>query len=197
VADNARLPLLDLSAQIAYFGLDEDSAESYENLLDAEFIDYILGLRFEYPIGNRGPEAEYRRARLQRSQALLGYRQAVQNVVLDVKSALRDVVTNYELIRATRSNRIAQAENLRALMVEEETLAGLTPEFLNLKFQRQERLALARAGELQALASFDQAVAALYRAMGTGLTMRSIDFEVAGEPRAEDMPPGVVNAEDR
>lgn len=197
VTDNARLPLLDLSAQIAYFGLDEDSADSYENLFDAEFIDYVLGLRFEYPIGNRGAEAEYHKARLQRSQALLGYRRAVQNVVLDVKAALRDVVANFELMLATRSNRIAQAENLRALLVEEETLAGLTPEFLNLKFQRQERLALARQEELLAQANFDQSVAALYRAMGTGLAMRSIDFEVAGEPRTDDMPPGAVNAENR
>ncbi|MDY7107598.1 MAG: TolC family protein [Planctomycetota bacterium] len=197
VADNVRLPRLDLAAQIAYFGLDEESGESYENLLDAEFIDYILGLRFEYPIGNRGPEAEYRRARLQRSQALLGYRRAVQNVVLDVKASLRDVVTNYELIRATRSNRIAQAENLRALLVEEDTLAGLTPEFLNLKFQRQERLALARTEELLALANFDQAVAGLYRAMGTGLAMQSIDFDAAGAPRAEDLPSGADHAANR
>jgi len=197
VADNARLPLLDLSAQIAYFGMDEDSSDSYGNLFDAEFIDYILGLRFEYPLGNRAAEAGYRQARLQRSQALLGYRQAVQDVVLDVKSALRDVVTNFELIEATRSNRIAQAENLRALLVEEETLAGLTPEFLNLKFQRQERLAFARQEELLALANFDQSVALLYRAMGTGLTMRDIDIEVVGEPRADDMPSVAGHAEDR
>jgi outer membrane protein len=197
VADNARLPLLDLSAQIAYFGMDEDSGDSYGNLLDAEFIDYILGLRFEYPLGNRAAEAGYRQARLQRSQTLLGYRQAVQNVVLDVKSALRDVVTNFELIQATRSNRIAQAENLRALLVEEETLAGLTPEFLNLKFQRQERLAFARQEELLALANFDQSVALLYKAMGTGLTMRDIDIEVVGEPRADDMPAVAGHAEDR
>jgi hypothetical protein len=81
--------------------------------------------------------------------------------------------------------------------VEEETLAGLTPEFLNLKFQRQERLALARAEELLALSNFDQAVAGLYRAMGTGLTMQSIDFDAAGEPRAEDLPSDADHAENR
>ena len=162
---------------MAYFGFDDDATESYGNIGDGEYVDYLLGLRFEYPIGNRAAEAGYQRARLQRSQALLSYREAVQNVVLDVKSALRDVVTNYKLIQATRSFRIAQAENLRALLVEEETLAGLTPEFLNLKFQRQEGLALARLQEIDALASFDQSLAALYRAMGTGLSMRNISLE--------------------
>jgi outer membrane protein len=186
LADNARLPLLNVSGEIAYFGLDDQVGSAYANSLDNDFIDYILGLVFEYPLGNRGPEAEFRRTRLVRTQALLGYRQAVQDIVLDVKAALRDVVTNYELIEWTRSSRIAQAENLRALLVEEETLAGLTPEFLNLKFQRQESLALARLEEFEALVAFDQAVAGLYRALGVGLSMRNIALEPYIGERALD-----------
>ena len=85
--------------------------------------------------------------------------------------------------RARRSFRVAQAENLRALLVEEETLASLTPEFLNLKFQRQDGLALARLQEIEALVDFDQAVAELYRAMGIGLEMKQIEFQV-GDPLA-------------
>jgi outer membrane protein TolC len=145
---------------------------------DSDFVDYLLGLVFEYPLGNRAAEAAFRQARLQRTSAVVGYQQAVQIVVLDVKRALRDVITFYELIMATRSFRVAQAENLRPLLVEEQTMAGLTPEFLNLKFQRQETLAQARQQEIGALANFDKSLAALYRAMGTGLKMKGIDFEV-------------------
>jgi outer membrane protein len=179
LADNARLPMLNLTSEIVYTGMDKDSIDAYENTSDADFIDYILGLHFEYPLGNRGPESQYRKARLQRSQSLLGYQKAVQLIVFDLKSALRDAVTNYTLINATRSFRIAQAENLRALLVEEETLAGLTPEFLNLKFQRQETLAGARLQELQAIVEFDQALAALYRSMGSSLKMRQIEVDPA------------------
>ena len=82
--------------------------------------------------------------------------------------------------------RVAQAENLRALLVEEETLAGLTPEFLNLKFQRQEGLASARRQEIDAIASFDRAVSSLYRAMGVGLSMKNIQVEVVDENPAAD-----------
>jgi hypothetical protein len=98
--------------------------------------------------------------------------------VLDVKAALRDCITSYELIQASRSNRIAQSENLRTLLVEEETLAGLTPEFLNLKFQRQERLAAAQADEALALVDYNKSLASLYRAMGVGLTMNRIELEI-------------------
>lgn len=177
LADNQRLPLLNISAEMDYFGLAQEAASSYNELFEARFIDYILSLNFEMPIGNRAAEAEFRRARLQRSAAVIGYRQAVQNAILDVKTALRDVITNYELIQATRSSRIAQAENLRALKVEEETMASLTPEFLDLKFTRQEGLAAARREELQALVNFDKSVAALYRAMGIGLDMNQITIE--------------------
>jgi outer membrane protein len=178
LADNNRLPLLNLSAEMAYFGLDDGSGGSYEELGEGDFIDYLVGINLEIPIGNRAAEAEFRRARLERSAAVIGYRQAVQDVVLDVKTALRNVVTTYELIEATRSFRVAQAENLRALLVEEETLASLTPEFLNLKFQRQDGLALARREELQALVNYNQSVADLYRAMGIGLRMNRIDLEI-------------------
>jgi len=175
LAASALLPRLDLAAQLDFTGLDDSVSSAYGEIGEG-FINYLLGLTFEAPLGNRAAEAGARQARLQRSASILAYRQSVQNVVLDVKNALRDVVTNYELIQATRSFRVAQAENLRALMVRE-ALVGLTPEFLNLKFQRQETLANARQQELLAQVNFDQSVAQLYRAMGTGLRMHQIDFE--------------------
>lgn len=166
VADHQRLPLLNLSAETAFLGLDDGIGGAYRQANRGSFIDYILGLAFEWPLGNRGAEAESRAARLRRSAATLNYARTLQAVILDVKNALRDVMTNYELIRATRSFRIAQTENLRTLLVEEEFLAGLTPEFLNLKFTRQETLAQARRQEVQAVANFNKSLAALRRAIG-------------------------------
>jgi outer membrane protein TolC len=189
LADNNRLPLFNLSAELGYFGLDDSYGDSYDNLFDADFIDYVLGANFEWAIGNRAAEAGYRQARLQRSAAVIAYQRAVQLVVLDVKVALRDCITNYELIEANRSNRMAQAENLRTLLVEEETLAGLTPEFLNLKFQRQDRLAEAQFEEARSLVEYSKALASLYRAMGVGLTMNRIALEIV-EPDGNDASTG-------
>lgn len=178
VADNNRLPTLDLAASAAFFGLDSDGFQSYSNLGDGDFIDWFVGAAFSQPLGNRGPEAQFRAARLARSSSIIAYREAVQNVTLEVKNALRDCETNFNLISATRSTRLAEAENLRALLVEEQTLAALTPEFLNLKFQRQDRLAIAQRNEYEALAAYNTSVAALYRALGTGLEMNRIEISV-------------------
>jgi len=175
VADNLRLPLLNLTAQVEFVGLGEDAGEAYSQTTDDTFVDYVVGMIFEQPIGNRAAEAEYRIARLRQSQAVIEYRRAVQDVVLDVKSALRDVVTNFELIQATRSARVAAAENLRAILVDEEFREVPTPEFLNLKLQRQEALALAEVEEIRALANYSKSLASLYRAMGIGLEVNQID----------------------
>lgn len=182
LADNARLPMLNLSGQIIYAGLDDSVSDAYDELFDGRFISYLLGLTFEMPIGNRAAEAQFRQSRLARSASVIAYRNAVQQVILAVKDALRDVVTNYELIQATESFRVAQAENLRALLAREE-IVGLTPEFLNLKFTRQNTLAQARFQEIQALINFDQAVAQLYRSMGIGLSMNRIEIETMGDER--------------
>ena len=178
VADDGVLPRLDLNAQIAWRSLGDTWDEAMQDTLDDSFVEYVLGLRFEMPIGNRGPESQARRARLVRAQTLAGYREAVQIVVRDVKAALRDVESNHELIGATRSFRVAQAENLRALLVEKQTLAGLTPEFLNLEFSRQEGLASARLQEYQAEIDFREAITALGRAMGTSLDDYGIEVEI-------------------
>lgn len=183
VADNGRLPQLNLNAQVQWNGLDATYGNAWDQIGGGDFVDYIVGLSFSQAIGNRYGEATYRRSRLERSQAVIAYRAAVQNAVFSVKESLRNVTTNYELIGQTRAFRLAQAENLRALLVDEQTLAALTPEFLNLKFQRQEGLASAQLQESSALVEYNSAIADLYRSMGTGLSMNRIELETTDEPK--------------
>lgn len=181
VADNGRLPQLNLNAQMQWNGLSGTYGDSWDQIGQGQFVDYLVGLSFSQAIGNRFGEATYRRSRLERSQAVIGYRAAVQDAVFRVKEALRNVSTNYQLIGQTRAFRLAQAENLRALLVDEQTLASLTPEFLNLKFQRQDGLANAQLQESAALVDYNTAIADLYRAMGTGLAMNRIELETVDE----------------
>lgn len=178
VADNQRLPQLDLQAQVQFNGLAEEAGRSFSQEADGRFVDYIVGLAFEQPVGNRGAEAQFRQRRLERTQSVLAYRDVVQRVVADVKTRLRTIDNNYRLIEQTRAFRLAAAENLRALEVEEKTITGLTAEFLDLKLRRQQALAAAEVQELLALTEYNTAVSALYAAMGTALERNRIKFEV-------------------
>lgn len=180
VADNGRLPDLNLNAQFQFNGLEQGMGEAWQELTEAGFVNYLVGLNFSQPIGNRAGEANYRRARLQRSQAVLAYRAAVQQAIFQVKDALRSIDAQYRLIEQTRAFRLAQAENLRALLVDEQTIATLTPEFLALKFQRQQELANAQIQEILSLVEYNSAIAQLWQAMGTGLQMNRVELEVTG-----------------
>lgn len=178
VADNARLPRLDLRAQIRLNGLDGSPGSSYSNLSELDFIDYQIGLQFEQPIGNRAAESTYRFRGLERSQAAISYRNTIRGILQEIKTTLRQVQTNYELIEQTRTARVAATEDLRTLEVEEDTIQSLSPEFLNLKLQRQQSLAAAEQQEIQALTDYNASLARYYSASGTALARNKIQFDV-------------------
>ncbi|MEE8143746.1 MAG: TolC family protein, partial [Planctomycetota bacterium] len=179
VAKNLRWPELNVNASVSYGGLDGNANEAYKDLTEESFVNVIVGISLEYPFGNRAAKAEILRARLQRDSSLLRLRRVVQGVILEVKNALRDVQTNYALIQATRSFRIAQAENLRTLLAEETEQQRPTPEFLDLKFRRQELLSVAQREEVASVAAYNSAIAELNRAMGTGLRQKRIELRTS------------------
>jgi outer membrane protein len=180
VADNGRLPKLDLKALTRFNGLGNHVGSPYTEIGDADFVDYQIGLNFEQPIGNRAAESLFRQRRLEREQATIAYRNTIQGIVADVKTSLRDLRTNYILIAQTKTARIAATEDVRTLLAEELTTQGLTPEFLNLKLQRQQALAAAEQQEITALIDYNTSMARLYTATGTALERNRIRFSVPG-----------------
>ncbi len=180
IAKNAKLPQLDLTAQLTMVGLAEGMDDATSDQLEREFIDnFMLGLLLRQPLGNRAGEAGYRASRLERMQSVVAYRKAVQQAIADVRSALDDVVTNYRLIDQARTTQLAAAEALRTLLVKKELgQGGYTVERLNLELGQQASLAAAERGEVQALLDYNRAVARLHLAMGTALDRNRINFVV-------------------
>lgn len=183
VADRARLPQLDLRLQTEFNALNDSAGGAYEDVFDGDFVNYLVGLVFEQPIGNRRAEADLRRRRLERMQAVVSYRNTVQQIVLELKTALNNVATNYRLIEQTKAARFAAAEVLRALLVEKETIGRYTVERLDLEFNRQEGLANAEREEIRALTEYNIAIAEWTAAQGTTLERNGIAFVV---PTAEE-----------
>lgn len=174
VSSNALLPQLDAQAQMSFYGLGDNAGDGYSEVFDGDYVNYLLGLSLQVPLGNRSAEANHQSARLKKMSAVTSYKRGLQQATIEVKTALRNLVTSAALIQANKSFRIAQTENLRALLVEEETMAGLTPTFLNLKLQTQVGLASARTAELRAIVDYNKALSSLYKAMGTSLNQRQI-----------------------
>jgi len=181
VADNNRLPQLDLSGAVRWQGLDEDDADvavgDAVNVFDNDFIDYILQLEFEQAIGNRDAEALYGQRRLEKQASVKTYQRTVQDIQLEVQNALGNVVTAFKQISARYNARIAAADSVRAINAQEEAGVALSPEFVSEKLNRLERLASAESTEAQSHTTYNQAVSNLYRVMGTLLERNQISFD--------------------
>ena len=176
VADNQRLPVLNLGATIRYNGLGSTHGQSYRELSDGNFIDYILNTQFEVPIGNRTQQAQYRRFQYEHQSSVIAYQREIQNVVKEVKDAIREVKTAYELIATTRAARRAAADNVRVMEAEEDVGVELTPEFIDRKLRRLESLANRELQEIRSLTGYGTAIANYYRTIGTLLERNGINF---------------------
>jgi outer membrane protein TolC len=176
VADNQRLPLLNIIGTVRYNGVGDSAGDTYSATGDAQFIDYLFGAEFEMPIGNREAQAAYRQRQLERRASVINYQRVAQDVVVEVKDSMREVTMDYELIGAERAARRAAAENVRALQEQEEAGEALTPEFSDRKLRRLEALASAELRELQSLVDYQIAISNYYRTMGTLLEHNAIDF---------------------
>jgi outer membrane protein TolC len=174
VARNQTLPDLQLRMQARLETLNNTTGEALGDTLNAEFVDYVLGLVLEVPIGNRRAEADLRRRELERLQTTLAYQNAVKDVVEETKSALERARLNYTQIAQRRNSRLTAAESLRVLLVEKETLQGYTVERLDLELSQEERLAAAERAEIEALTQYNTALAELFQAMGTALERNNI-----------------------
>ncbi|MCA9289196.1 MAG: TolC family protein [Phycisphaerales bacterium] len=188
VAANGRLPDLDLRMQARLNALEREAVDSYEIIGRGEFPSWVVGLFFEQAIGNRAAEAEFARRRLERSQAVISYQNTVQAIVGEVKTALDNVGTNYQLIIKTRIARFAAAEVLRALEVQRETNADITPERLDLELTRQEALANAERQEIASLVDYNVAIAEWAAAQGTALERNRIDFDAPSVAESRHWP---------
>jgi outer membrane protein TolC len=192
VARNARLPDLSIRLQTKWAGLDDQLGESYGDVLSGNFVNYVVGLAFEMPIGNRRAEGEYRRRVLERMQTVLAYRNTVQTVVNEVLASLHQISLFYTLIDQRYTDVLASADTLRLLTFEKEVGPGYTSERLELELNQQERLAQAEREHVQSLTQYNSALADLFSAMGTTLERNNIQFVV---PTVEDALEGARGVE--
>jgi len=176
-AKNNLLPQLNLIGQIGTQGADGSYDDAVSNQLDFDHISYTAGIQFEIPIGNRAARATYQRSLLQRQQAMVQYQNLVEQVSLDVKTALREVDTTWDEMVARRTARFAEEDSLKAIDQREAAGEPLTPTFVQLKLDTQGRVAAARSSEVEAISNYNIAMARLEQSKGTLLRYNNIIME--------------------
>jgi len=176
VAQNNKLPRLDLVTRFGVTGVGITTGEAIKNNDDFNSPNWSFGIEFEYPIENRAARAILRRAQLQRQQAVEQYRSLLQQTTLDVRVAMNDIKSSWEQSIARQQSRFASRRQLNLIQHSQDVGEKLDLAFVQLKLQAQEELANAAREEVTALANYNIAIQRLERAKGTLLKYNNVQL---------------------
>ncbi len=169
-AKNELLPTVDLEATYNLLGQDGAFGQSFARVSERENPEWTVGVVVTIPLGARQERARYERAKLERRQRLVEYKELEQEIIAEVDNAVRDVRTSRERYTIAQEATVLARETLEA---EQERLsAGTTTTFV--VSQLQTDFTVARTAELRALADWYQAIAELARVEGTTLVRNRI-----------------------
>ena len=201
-AKNQKLPELDVRTTYGYQGLSGEVnpaalplrnslcslpgsdcpplPEPDRNFWDANhFFDGRNGMNwstrglFSIPLGNRAADAREAQAELLLARARSAERRLGQNIVLEVRAAVRDLRSAQEGIVAAERRRLAAAEQLRAERIRLENGESTPFDVL----QRERDLVDAESQKIAAEKIYRDSVTGLDRAQGTILETRNIRVE--------------------
>jgi outer membrane protein len=176
VAKNQILPRLDLIARQEVTAPGGSMGTAWQDQHDYDTVNYLAGLSFEIPLGNRSARAELRKAELQERQEKLRLDSFKEQVLLDVSVSLQELNSSHEEIAARLAAAIAEADELRAYLVQENADAKIDANFLNRKLDAQERLARVQVILAQSILRYNVAIADIHRAQGTLLHHNNISL---------------------
>jgi len=180
VAKNQALPKLDLLFRYVVDGLGTNSDRAFSQLSENDFHEYVVGLQFEWPIGNRGPEAKLRQARLQQAQAIAAYRDQIENVILEIQQAIRMIQSEYEQVGPSYRWVTSSEEWTEATKARQERRDAPN---LQIEMDSYESLSMGRRQLLDSLVRYNVALSNLERQKGTLLEYNNIVIRGAEDPK--------------
>lgn len=172
-AKRNRLPSLDLSGAVGYNARDTSSSSALDRLPNGDGYAWQVDLALTVPWRMRGDKARYNTAlnNLRRQETRV--RQIEQELMVQVRAAVRSVETNLESVQISR-----KATELSERQYELEKArfdAGLSTSRRVL--EAQDDLETARVAELQSRVNLRTAMAELHRLDGTSLSFYDISID--------------------
>ncbi len=171
VARDAIKPQLDVIGRVGTDGLDAGLGGSIEDVITGRAASAAVGLEFSMFIGRRAARAQWLTAAWRRRQALLKYRELQNQIVVQVRAALRDLSTARGQLTAGRAEVAAADEGLQGERLKLDQ--GKSTPFRVL--QKEDDRTAARTRAARASADLSIAEARLARAVGTMAASMGVD----------------------
>ena len=177
---NQALPTLDLEATLRLNGIDNRVGGGFAEIEPTKRYGWGVGVTFRYPLQNRQAKSRVQQSQLAIRQQMVRIKDLEENIIVEVRNAFRDVLTNAQRVQATRiASRLAQKQ----LEAEEKKLqVGLATVFTTLQFQ--DTLTQQRSLELNAVTEYLKALVRLEEAKNTLLQSYHIVLQADG-PRLQ------------
>jgi outer membrane protein TolC len=172
---NQLFPQLDVLGRYGHNG--GSGAEFSDTLGDISrgtFPTYYYGGELTFPLANTGARATYRRGKLELEGLKLTLKNLEQRIMTSIDNDIRQAESGYERVGATRAAREYATD---ALDAEQKKLeSGKSTTYTVLQMQRD--LTAARGAEIQALATYNKALAQLSLDEATILQRLGINVDV-------------------
>ncbi len=167
---NQRLPKLDFEARGSLNSFGKDAGGSLSDLSEINGYQWVFGLQFEYPLGNRSARNNVQKRNLELRQAMVAQRRLKLTIVREVRQAIRGIETASKRVEVTRAASKLARTQLEA--EQEKFRLGLSTSFRVLEFQRE--LTDARSSETQALSDYNVELGRLDLRTGK---LRYVDYQ--------------------
>ncbi|MGK7344202.1 MAG: TolC family protein [Candidatus Nitrospinota bacterium M3_3B_026] len=147
--------------------------DTFRDAASGGYYDYLVGLRFSYPLGARGAKAQAAIAALDLQTALIKLQELEKEIILEVRDAVREIENGKKRIEAAKSARVLAEKRLEAEIRKFEV--GASTSFNVLEYQKD--LTVQQTEELRAMAESRKAVARYYRATGRALEEGGMELD--------------------
>ncbi len=191
MADSELLPALDLIFETTLKGLegDYDVFNSTGNQFTEGAPSWTLGLRLDWPLGNRIAKARQRRRELEVRQLVHQLRTTIETILLEVQVSVREVNTAYREMLSQYQAMQAMKSSLEALNARRSIELGSSGQgqFLENLLDSQDNVAIAEKRFLEGHIAYNVAQENLDRAQGLMLEANKMEY-VFDEDDENDLP---------
>ena len=148
--------------------------DAYDDLLpNSGFKNWSVGLKLEFPLGNRGAEGKYRQTKLERMKMETEVKSLDEKISNEVKKGVLDIKTTIKMREAAKVTVQFSEEHLK--FEEMRFKAGETTSYEVLKIQKD--LTDAKTRHLRALIENNKAWSRVRASEGTSLSEYGIEFD--------------------
>ncbi len=144
-----------------------------DSMASGDYYNYAAGVKIQFPFGNRFAKSQYSRAKIESARAATLLKDVENNVINDVRGAVRQIDTDIKRIEAARATMRLADERLKA--EEKKYAVGLATTHDLLEFQ--DELANAESRYAFAKAAYEQNLADLAKVKGVLLETYNITID--------------------